>query len=299
MLTLNEKKKYVLSHKKDFKEHEKHTADEWNKSFKNIDNEINRIYKELNKIEKESGKPTTKKLSKAKTELLKPVKVDDKYLKQIYKNRSVCHKETVNGLDLRPYLEKIRRRKKEYELVLFIKNKRVVKELLLTSNNYSFVNVYKYMPKVISEAKKRKAQLYIVHNHPLVISAAPSLQDIKSFIVSTKKYKKEGIKILDFGVVTFDDYYSYKQQRRITNNILKIAKKDKIKNNWSLELIEATFLTRYLHILKRKKKFHPNFLHGKNKRKDINNSNDDYRKIKRIASSEVKKIIKKYPEYAI
>lgn len=131
------------------------------------------------------------------------------------------HKEEVSGIDLKPYLNKIRYNDRESMMCLIIKDGKVLEEVTEQGlvSNCDWNN--KTTLKAIKKAQKLKAGIYSVHNHPLQVSAKPSgyVKEDKKMICDTKYWrdtlpkfaKKYHVEILDFAVVSVFDYFSLEQ----------------------------------------------------------------------------------------
>lgn len=132
-------------------------------------------------------------------------------------------KEMVGKIDLKPWLKKIRNNDYETMIVLFIKQNKVVDSLFIKGSSMhvgSFAG--EKMKQVLHKAKELNAGIYLVHNHPYIVAAWPSVVASKSNKIiagdigarkKTGQYlKKIGINFLDFAVVTPFDYYSSLQK---------------------------------------------------------------------------------------
>lgn len=300
MLTRQEKKDYILKHKKELQKQSDDLTRENNNLIKQLDKDLYEIRLISYKYQKEKNpKGKIKKPKLIKSHQFKLTKNSKNYIKSLYETPHVAHKEKLHGIDLKPYLQKIRKRKNEYLLVLLVRNNKVIKEYVHTTNSQASVKLGKFEKEIIKNAKKYKADVYLVHNHPIVIVANPSRQDIKYYVQIKKRLKEKNINIIDCAVVTFDDYYSYETQKRITNKVIRIAKNDGVKNKYVLELLDFTFIARTNHTLYMRKKSHPNYPYNSDKQKQIMAiPNNKYKKIKLCARKEYNKIINKYPQYA-
>ena len=299
MLNQKEMKQYILSHRAELQKLDDDFVDEMNKFFKKTEKDINDIEliiykrKKLQNPDKHYDKPAP-----FKTKPFEYQKIKDSYLKNLYTLKHNNHKEKVGSIDLTPYLNKIRNKKKENELILLIKNNKVIKEFILSSDKHTYVCSPSDMAKVKQEAIKHKADVYMVHNHPVLIVANPSFQDIRSYLYQDRDFKKAGIKILDFGVVTFDDYFSVKQNIKVTNKAIKIAKSHGIKNKIVLELIKIAFLTKGKRVFTNKQSSHPVIIYSRKKKDKIKAiPNKKYKQLQKQARKEFDKIIKLHPEY--
>ena len=120
MLNRKERIEYVNKNAKDIEKYinniDKECANEFNRELKKAKIEFKRSHKKhINDPDRIKVKRST--LTKL-FELTKPkyIKADKNYLYKHYVKPKNCgHKEVVDGIDLSPYISKIRNRKKEYE----------------------------------------------------------------------------------------------------------------------------------------------------------------------------------------
>lgn len=132
--------------------------------------------------------------------------------KLINSKESKCEEE-INGIDLSEYLKEIRYdHYKEHMMFLFIRRGKIVDKVIINGIS-NVIRITPYMKrKMIKRAKELKANLYQVHNHPSTFTAYSSDVDEETRKIMNDTLKTEGIKLLDWGVVTEWDYYSYKQK---------------------------------------------------------------------------------------
>lgn len=137
-------------------------------------------------------------------------------------------KEYVNGISITSYLDKIRYSEKEHLLYLFIKDNKVIKEMIF-EGNYEACNMNHEDEIAFKEAKNLKADICEYHNHPYRYAAIPSGgyrkrkdNDGNTKCVETGDYLhykiiepelaiKYKVNIADMGVVTDVDFYSTNQ----------------------------------------------------------------------------------------
>lgn len=117
-------------------------------------------------------------------------------------------KEEVCGIDLKPYLAQIRYiEDHEEEIILFIKDNKVVKEEVIVGLITSVPYEENREIKIINTAKELNADIYRFHNHPVSVSAGLSDGDKKNYYDRLLPLaEKEGVKIIGYGAVTFGDY---------------------------------------------------------------------------------------------
>ena len=143
--------------------------------------------------------------------------------------------ENFNGIDLSTYLAEIRNQSVEYAIVLAIKEQ-VIQDSILVRGESGCIYAESYFVKnengtsaieFINKWKSQGASICNYHNHPKRIAAIPSNEDIDSFISNFHHnnednewndcVNKYGINVSkdfsydDWGVVTKDDFFSYKQ----------------------------------------------------------------------------------------
>lgn len=138
-------------------------------------------------------------------------------------------KEYVNGISITSYLDKIRYSEKEHLLYLFIKDNKVIKEMIF-EGDYESCGENGEDVIAFEEAKKLKADICIYHNHPYRYAAIPSggyrrRKDKDGNVIyaeagdyahyktlDPKLSEKYNVNIIDMGVVTEVDFYSVKQK---------------------------------------------------------------------------------------
>lgn len=142
-------------------------------------------------------------------------------------NYSDC-KEEIDGVDLKPYLELIRKQPVEHRMFLSIKDHKVIEQKIFKGTQASVNSDPKEMEDFLKRVKQNGAGFYEVHNHPFTIAAIPSSykigEDLEGNTIIGGDMKttqnmigycnQEGINFLDDGVVTEFDYYSYKQKEK-------------------------------------------------------------------------------------
>lgn len=136
------------------------------------------------------------------------------------------HKEEINGVDLKPYLDRIRFNHFEIVMYLLIKDNTVISEekIIGKVSATGGKRVDRKERNIFKKAKKMKASIYVVHNHPLCTSVKPS-GGINTFLGKecemsdyycwhsklprlSKIYR---VKLLDYAVVSECDYFSLEQ----------------------------------------------------------------------------------------
>ena len=304
MLNRKERIEYVNKNAKAIEKYinnvDKECANEFNKELKKAKIEFKRSHKKhINDPDRIKVKRST--LTRL-FELTKPkyIKADKNYLYKHYVKPKNCqHKEVVDGIDLSPYISKIRNRKKEYEVVLFIRNHKVIKEQIITTQKYGSVAGKGWLKEIPEEAKRLKADLYSLHNHPYSISAYPSFLDVKSAVKRESDLKKYGVKLLDMGVCTFDDYFSYKNMKRRRNKIMKQVKEDGIKDQLLKDLIQYAVDINTWEALNISRKKNHMYMFEYEKKMDLRKMPvDKFKNYERRAKKELKRIFKMYPECA-
>ena len=109
MLTKEEKKEYVLKHKKDFQKVLNDYTKASNKFLKDSAQIIYDTDLYLYKKQKEQHPELKiKKPKKQKNKYFKCTKLSDRALRSIYMMPHVANQEKVCGIDLKPYLKKIK-----------------------------------------------------------------------------------------------------------------------------------------------------------------------------------------------
>lgn len=160
MLTKKEQLKYLLDHQKQLQEQCDESiklANEESRKFDKEDKEWNEKYYKL--LKKLHPNRKIKKPKPFKSKIEKRIKIDKKYINKNFMGEHAAHKEQINKIDLAPYLKKIRNRNVEYEIVLLIKNNKVIKEYTYTSNHMSrVIGSIQNSKKIIKAAKKYKIE---------------------------------------------------------------------------------------------------------------------------------------------
>lgn len=131
-------------------------------------------------------------------------------------------KEVIGKINLKPYLNKIRTKDYETNIVLLIRNNKVLKEYYFTGNSQRIKINLDERKRIVKEASELKASIYEVHNHPMSIAAYPSCAflgkkklvraDIGARYDIGKLCQRYKVKYLDCGIVTEFDYYSSLQK---------------------------------------------------------------------------------------
>lgn len=226
MLSFKEKKQWVKDHKKELIRWNRVSYSESVKQLRELEKEIVRLTKEFNR--KVEDKRRVKKIKKS--EPIKYEELTEKDFLKICKDKYAMSKESAGGVDLRPYLKKIRNHNEgERELVLLIKNGKVIYETIKVHNNRSYFNPLIIHENFIKKAKKLKAAVYQAHNHPYSFAAKASSRDARTYKTMKKLYQNYGVELLDMGVVTMDDYLSLDQKLKEVER-LKKKYKTKIKD---------------------------------------------------------------------
>ena len=286
MQNFDERKKWYLAHKDEINKFYETVTKEDNEFYKKYDEESN---KEFDDLYKKLGLKRKKRNRKLKPLIFKPI--TDENLIKIAELSITNSIKQIESIDLTPYLNKIKNKKIEYKIALFIKNNKVIDESIFTSKAHGRVSNPKQEKAIQEKAKKLKAKVYMVHNHPFYIQAIPSSADIRSFRNTILNYKKEGIEVIDCAVVTNYDYYSYFQRKQEAKKILKAAKGKGINNKLELEIIELMYLERNNYLNKYKKRHIYQFIDEKRETTD-NIPTKEYEEIRRNAKKHLLEIEK-------
>ena len=152
-----------------------------------------------------------------------------KNLKQEYINcDGTKHLETINGsYDIGSWLDTIRHEKIENFVVFAVyegQSKVIFKQTgdQFSSQNIDMMDIDNKIRLLMMGTCARSIGIYVVHNHPYVYKASPSLADIETakVIVEVLNNIKDcarslkmncNVEFLDFGIVTEYDYWSMKQ----------------------------------------------------------------------------------------
>lgn len=136
------------------------------------------------------------------------------YASHFYGKAKNC-KEKVGNIELKDYLDLIRDEPFENIIYLFIKNGEVIDKKQFKGLRCEIPFIKGRDEEIISHAKELGADIYVIHNHPFEYYANPSKPDFHSGKELKRECKKNGIDLLDWGVVSNNDYYSYKQKGEI------------------------------------------------------------------------------------
>lgn len=284
MQDFEERKKWYLSHKNEINKFNQIRVREDNKWLVELDKEAE---KELDEVYKQLGSKRRKRHYK----LITYKELKDKDLIKMAELSLTNSNKEIERIDLTPYLNKIKNKKIEYLIALFIKDDKVIDEIITTSKRHGAVNLFKYTNEIMEKAKKLNAKVYTVHNHPLWIQAIPSFGDIRSAKALVKKNNNNGIEFVDSAIVTNYDYYSYSQRKIEAKKILKVAKRKGINNKLELEIIELMYLTRIKGLNRYKKRYIYQFIDEK--REDIDKiPTKEYEEIRRNAKKHLLEIEK-------
>lgn len=144
-----------------------------------------------------------------------PEKYEDKF--NLEDELSKCEK-IVCDIDLTPYTESIVHNDYETMIFLYIKNNKVIDEQRFVGESYNVLLIEKDYEKICKKAKELNADIYCVHNHPLTIAAIPSGKegesgDYNEALKLEKVCDRYNVKLLDWGVATECDYFSYNQKQ--------------------------------------------------------------------------------------
>ena len=150
-------------------------------------------------------------------------------LKQQYINDDGAkHAETINGLcDISIWLNTIRYEKRENFVIIAVcevQSKEIFKQIgdQFSSQNIDMMDIDKQIVSLIMGKCARSIGIYVMHNHPYIYKASPSLADIETADAIVKELNNImtctrelgincNVELLDFGIVTEYDYWSIKQ----------------------------------------------------------------------------------------
>lgn len=203
-----------LEERKKWLENNKEIVDKWIEKSTVEENEIrntfNNYVKKINKNERIMEKRYGIKSTMPKLEIV-PLVTEEKTRQNINKQTEfeyINSPETIKGINISPYLKKIRNDyKKENLLVLYIKDNKIIDNDIFTDNKASRIDYKNYLPTIIEKAKQLNAEVFDVHNHPINFSAKESRDDIEIYKrVLKKAYEDANINYLGEAVVTMDDY---------------------------------------------------------------------------------------------
>lgn len=146
---------------------------------------------------------------------------------QSYKEPLAGDKECIGKLDIGKYLEKIRYIENHEEmLVLYVVDNKIIKQKRYIGTFGLIPVADDKLEKLFKSSKKAKTSLYFVHNHPLSVNANFSRGDLYFYGETLCKLsKKYNVKLLDYGVVSFDDYKSIHSEDK--KHIIEAIKKTK------------------------------------------------------------------------
>lgn len=220
-MNYEERKKWILEHKDDFiyfaTECENNNYNDYLKNYKEKEGkdydpiEDRKFYDEVEKIIGEKCDTSYErhlKILEDWKDVTKFLNDDDLMLRE----ESTC-KEILGDIDLKDYLNLIRHDQRiENDLFLYIKNGKVIDKDVF-AGEYGYIEFGKTEDDVVNKAVRLNADVYNVHNHPTDFAAYPSVGDKKCAEHLNKRLIKQGLKLLDWGVVTMCDYYSDKEKR--------------------------------------------------------------------------------------
>lgn len=209
-MTKKEKKKWLLDHKEEIKEFCKKSFDYWDASFKRIDDLFIKYYKEHDPEQLQDYKKRCVYTKQMKKEDYK----NEVYgMLHAYDEEEVGDKEELLGNNISKYLKKFRNDYEESALVLYLKGKKIIKSRVYKGGVATCFG-QKEQERVINNAKRYKADVYMCHNHPLHIVAKLSgkadgkIGDYSGLRIFTLKCKENNINVVGFGIVTAFDYLS-------------------------------------------------------------------------------------------
>lgn len=212
-----QRKQWILEHQDVFLELGKQMALDTYEHLKGVYKEY--TGKEYNKDEAFKNDITTvEKAYKEQSSIFQDINFYLNDSELIDSKESAC-KEEINGINLSEVLKEIRHdHYKEHSIYLFIKNKNVLDKITINDGNATHVKISsKTRNRIIKKAQKLNADIYHVHNHPSSFVAYPSDTDEETRKIMSEDLESEGIKLLDWAVVTEWDYYSYKQKGFVPN----------------------------------------------------------------------------------
>ena len=155
-------------------------------------------------------------------------------LKQQYINcDGTKHSETINGsCDIRSWLDTIRQEERENFVIIAVYEgqcKEIFKQTgdQFSSHNISMNDIDSRIVPLITFGVASDIGVYVMHNHPYVYKASPSLADLETAVAihnelnnimsNTKDFKINcNLELLDFGIVTEYDYWSIRQSCKDT-----------------------------------------------------------------------------------
>lgn len=225
IMTVDDRKKWILDHKSDYLEYGKESADKWyNRIVKVWEDGTSLKYSpeefdKWNSLEGEDKKVKT--IEERYQERLKKRATIEHYLNVdespgLLKDEQFFNKEVVDGIDVSKELDAIRyNHTNEVSIYLFIKDNVIVDKYFVNGKRTT-VNLATNMEilNIVNNAHRLEASVYHVHNHPNNFSAIPSEGDKKANDTLAKALNIFGSELLDWGVVTEWDYYSYKQNEK-------------------------------------------------------------------------------------
>lgn len=210
-MTLEKRKKWLEDNSTKLKELNSLAVKEKNEQTKAINKKSNKYNEEL--------KTYSESKSKDVSEYLLPIypylNEEDEYdkLMNSYNQKSEECIEQVKNINISNNLEEIRHDiEKENAIVLFIKNNEVVDAIHYTENKMCRVDLRNIEQEIINKSKVLNADICMVHNHPLMFAATPSKSDLLSYAKWKKELASENITLIDYGIVTKDDYWSYENE---------------------------------------------------------------------------------------
>ena len=150
-------------------------------------------------------------------------------LKQQYiNNDGTKHLETINGsCDISTWLDTIRHEERENFVIIAVYKgqcKVIFKQIgdQFSSHNINMNDIDRQIVPLITIEGAGSIGIYVMHNHPYVYKASPSLADLETaaaidnelnnIIICTRERGINcNVGLLDFGIVTEYDYWSIKQ----------------------------------------------------------------------------------------
>lgn len=132
-------------------------------------------------------------------------------------------KEKVNEIDLLAVLNTIRFNDYETLIVLYVKDNEILDEQSYTGHEYNVPFGDDEYEEIAKNANELQCDIYVVHNHPLELVAEPSglpnryidhlHGDYRQADNLRKVCDQHNVKLLDWGVVSECDYFSYEQKK--------------------------------------------------------------------------------------
>ncbi len=142
-----------------------------------------------------------------------------KAISERYSKEIISPKILLNSSKLvAEYLKaKIGNKKEEHFMIMYFdtRNKLINEEVSVGTLNASLVHPREVFKKAI---KDNVAQIIIAHNHPSG-DFKPSEEDISTTKRLIEAGKLVGISVIDHLILTSDKYFSFKENRIITNNL--------------------------------------------------------------------------------